>query len=280
MSEVTKIDENVKRLAPKQEVLRELYIKSGNQCAFPECHNVLVDEKGNFVGEVCHIEAAMPGGERFNPDMTNEERRSYDNLLLMCHHHHVVTDDVKEYTVERLKKIKKEHEAKYSGIIGQMMNSVTDYGISLEYTPCSNCKRISKVLDWRLTDEQNRESAETLNKLLGKLRDLPIETRQLLGIMVMRSYQEREDCVVPIHEIEKATGLKPEDMIQNIEILGRRGIASEIEIDVRKNVPICILWKDFESSWPYWNDIRRFVELTETSIKRICCDLDFSVFDE
>ena len=107
MSEVTKIDEDVKRLAPKQEVLRELYIKSGNQCAFPECHNVLVDEKGNFVGEVCHIEAAMPGGERFNPNMTNEERRSYDNLLLMCHHHHVVTDDVKEYTVERLKKIKK-----------------------------------------------------------------------------------------------------------------------------------------------------------------------------
>lgn len=92
MSEVTKIDEDVKRLTPKQEVLRELYIKSENQCAFPKCHNVLVDEKGNFVGEVCHIEAAMPGGERFNPNMTNKERRSYDNLLLMCHHHYVVRD--------------------------------------------------------------------------------------------------------------------------------------------------------------------------------------------
>lgn len=50
-------DEDVKRLAPKQEVLRELYIKSGNECAFPGCHNVLVDENGKFVGEVCHIEA-------------------------------------------------------------------------------------------------------------------------------------------------------------------------------------------------------------------------------
>lgn len=37
-------DDEVKRLAPKQEVLRELYIKSGNECAYPGCHNVLVDE--------------------------------------------------------------------------------------------------------------------------------------------------------------------------------------------------------------------------------------------
>ena len=87
-------DEEVKRLAPKQEILRELYIKSGNECAYPGCHNVLVDENGKFVGEVCHIEAAMPGGERFNPNMTNEDRRSFGNLMLMCHHHHVVTDDV------------------------------------------------------------------------------------------------------------------------------------------------------------------------------------------
>lgn len=158
------------------------------------------------------------------------------------------------------------------------MNSVMDYGLSLEYTPCSNCKRISKILDFGLTDEQNVESAAILNKHLEKLRDLPIETRQLLGIMVMRSYQDRDACVVPIHEIEKVTGLRQEDMIQNVEILGRRGIASDIEME--NNIPICILWKDSETSWPYWNDIREFVKATEIPIKRICCDLDFSVFDE
>ena len=42
-------DEEVKRLAPKQEVLRELYIKSGNECAYPGCHNVLVDENGKIL---------------------------------------------------------------------------------------------------------------------------------------------------------------------------------------------------------------------------------------
>ena len=271
-------DEEVKRLAPKQEVLRELYIKSGNECAYPECHNVLVDENGKFVGEVCHIEAAMPGGERFNPNMTNEDRRSFGNLMLMCHHHHVVTDDVEKYTVEKLKEMKRNHEAKYSGIIGQMMNSITDYGVSLEYAPCCNCKKISRILDWGLTDEENRENAAVLDKHLQKLLDLPIETRRLLGIMVMRSYKDHCGCIVPIHEVEKATGLKPESIIQNIEILERRRIASEI--DVEDGIPTCTLLEDPESLWLYWDDIREFVKETEIPIERICCDLDFSVFDE
>lgn len=273
-------DEEVKRLAPKQEILRELYIKSGNECAYPGCHNVLVDENGKFVGEVCHIEAAKPGGERFNPNMTNEDRRSFGNLMLMCHHHHVVTDDVCIYTVEKLKEMKRNHEMKYSGIIGQMMNSITDYGMSLEYTPCCNCKKISRILDWGLTDEENRENAAVLDKHLQKLLDLPIETRQLLGIMVMRSYWNRHDCIVPIHEVERATGLKPENIIQNVEILERRGIISEIEVEEEKGIPSCILYPDFESSFPYWNDIREFVKKTGAPIERICCDLDFSVFDE
>ena len=271
-------DEEVKRLAPKQEVLRELYIKSGNECAYPGCHNVLVDENGNFVGEVCHIEAAMPGGERFNPNMTNEDRRSFGNLMLMCHHHHVVIDDVEKYNVEKLKEMKRNHEAKYSGIIGQMMNSITDYGMSLEYTPCCNCKKISRILDWGLTNEENRENAAVLDKHLQKLLDLPIETRQLLGIMVMRSYRDHCGCIVPIHEVEKATGLKPESIIQNIEILERRRIASEI--DVEDGIPTCSLLEDPESLWLYWDDIREFVKETEIPIERICCDLNFSVFDE
>lgn len=59
----------------------ELYLKSGNQRAFPGGYNAMVDDNGNFIGQICHIEAAEAGGERFNPNMTNEERRSFDNLM-------------------------------------------------------------------------------------------------------------------------------------------------------------------------------------------------------
>ena len=82
----------------------------------------------------------------------------------------------------------------------------------------------------------------------------------------------------PIYEVEKATGLKPESIIQNIEILERRRIASEI--DVEDGIPTCSLLEDPESLWLYWDDIREFVKKNGTPIERICCDLDFSVFDE
>ena len=271
-------NEEVKRLAPKQDVLRKLYIKSGNECAFPGCHNVLVNEKGTFVGEVCHIEAALPGGERFNPNMTNEERRSYDNLMLMCHYHHVETDDVKEYPVEKMKQIKRDHESKYSGIIGQMKNSVVDYGISSVVGYCHNCKRMSNVLEFGLTDEENRENAVVLNRLLEKLRDLPIGTREFLGVIVMRSYECMWKCLVPIHEIEEATGLDQLSIWRNVEILARRGITSYIEEE--DYLPICTLLGDSATGWPYWNDIREFSKKTGVPIEEICSKLNFSVFDE
>lgn len=93
-----------------KDVLRDLYLLSGNQCAFPGWTRTILNDKGNPVGQVCHIEAAMPGGERFNPNQTNEERRAFSNLMLLCYDHHIETNDVEKYTVKRLKKMKQDHE--------------------------------------------------------------------------------------------------------------------------------------------------------------------------
>jgi hypothetical protein len=106
--------ETPKRLKPRFETLRELLLKSGNLCAFPGCDSLLMDAAGLFIGQFCHIEAAEPGGERFNPSMTNEERRSASNLMLMCYAHHRQTNDVAEYTVPYLKQIKSAHERRFS----------------------------------------------------------------------------------------------------------------------------------------------------------------------
>ena len=47
----------------------------------------MMNTEGVFIGQVCHIEAADEGGERFNPSMTPKERRQLSNLLLMCYPH-------------------------------------------------------------------------------------------------------------------------------------------------------------------------------------------------
>jgi hypothetical protein len=101
------------RLSPKLDVIRALFAKSGNRCAFPGCTAGLINERNQFIAQVCHIEAAEEGGERYNPHQTDEERRSYANLMLLCYPHHVETDDVSAYPVDRLKQIKAVHESTF-----------------------------------------------------------------------------------------------------------------------------------------------------------------------
>ena len=101
------------RKNPTIDVIRGLFARSGNQCAFPKCSQLLVNDRNRFIGHVCHIEAANPGGERYNSNQTDDDRSAYDNLLLMCYPHHVETDEVDVYTVEKLREIKLEHESNF-----------------------------------------------------------------------------------------------------------------------------------------------------------------------
>jgi hypothetical protein len=98
------------RRAIKIEILKALFARSGNQCAFPGCIQPLISSKNKLITQVCHIEAASEGGERYNPNSNDEYRRSYENLLVLCYPHHIETNDVDEYPVERLLKIKRGHE--------------------------------------------------------------------------------------------------------------------------------------------------------------------------
>src|SRR6185437_11629315 len=101
---------------PSAKTYNLLYAKSSNRCAFPGCKNAITDGQ-TLVGNVCHIKAAKPGGPRYDPKQTNEERHGYENLLLMCSiHNKVVDSDEATYTVERLKQMKADHEAASTSI--------------------------------------------------------------------------------------------------------------------------------------------------------------------
>jgi hypothetical protein len=103
----------VARLNTKYDTYRALFAKSGNVCAFPGCNEEMVTSRGIFVGQICHIEAAELGGQRYNIDSNDEERRSFENLMLMCYRHHCETNDVTVYDVQSLKTMKREHEARH-----------------------------------------------------------------------------------------------------------------------------------------------------------------------
>jgi hypothetical protein len=101
---------------PTDGTLKRLFARSGNRCAFPKC-TVEIVQGETLVGEVCHIKAARPGGPRYDADQTSADRHGYDNLILLCGTHHTVVDDDDEtYTVERLIKMKTDHEQRATPI--------------------------------------------------------------------------------------------------------------------------------------------------------------------
>jgi len=165
----------VSRLTPKRDVVRALFARSGNRCSFPGCTAHLVNERNLFVGQICHIEAAESGGERYNPQQTDDERRDYHNLILMCYPHHVETNDVEVYTVEILKQMKERHERVF----------------------LSDPFKIDESLLWKVTAEMEGywERVDKLHRLGHQVPDLAIQ------VDTTQSYADLS---------EKAKGLLPE----------------------------------------------------------------------
>jgi len=103
---------------PTHKTQKKLFALSGNRCAFPGCDLKFVNDE-DLVAAVCHIEAASPGGQRFNPKQTDEQRRQLDNLILLCPNHHVFTDNVDKYPVQTLRDMKEAHEARIEELLSQ-----------------------------------------------------------------------------------------------------------------------------------------------------------------
>lgn len=97
---------------PSDAVIKRLFARSGNRCAFPKCAAEIV-HGDTIIGEICHIKAASRNGPRYDPQQTAVDRHSYDNLILLCaNHHKVIDDDPEAFTVERLTKMKADHKSR------------------------------------------------------------------------------------------------------------------------------------------------------------------------
>ena len=103
-----------------------LAYRSGDRCALPDCGRELSPGSENGdpinVGEAAHI-AGEHGGKgeakesaRYDPNMTVEDRNHYNNLIYLCGTCHTKIDTIpqgeKDYPVDRLQALKKDHEQK------------------------------------------------------------------------------------------------------------------------------------------------------------------------
>jgi hypothetical protein len=104
---------------PKRATTFALVHLSGGKCYWPTPHcdqlvTVFVNREPVTNLEIAHIRAAEPSGPRYDPDMTDEERRAWPNLIFLCSKHHRFIDIVRpqDYPVAVLERWKAEREAR------------------------------------------------------------------------------------------------------------------------------------------------------------------------
>lgn len=132
--------------------IKILFAWSGNQCAHPECTNPVVelgteDSDEAIIAHICHIYAINENGPRGNPELTEEELNSLENLILLCPNHHTIVDSQHEtYTAEELKKWKRDHEAKIKDRYPADSNIFHSDSLPLSYLP-------TELIDQRIKEE-------------------------------------------------------------------------------------------------------------------------------
>ena len=86
--------------------------RAGFLCSNPECKSPTVGsapghDKSVNIGVAAHITAAAPGGPRYDPSLTPEQRRDQSNGIWLCQTHGKLVDsDSEHFTVEMLREWK------------------------------------------------------------------------------------------------------------------------------------------------------------------------------
>ncbi|MGG1594180.1 hypothetical protein [Terribacillus saccharophilus] len=262
--------EEVKRLSISTHVLRKLFMYSGNQCAFPGCANKIINDDGNYIGQLCHIEAANKGGERFNQAMTNKERSSYDNLLLLCYEHHITTDDVKKYPVTKMKEIKETHERKYKQLLDSFIRDVTKEN-QIIYP--KTLHRINHHLSWNNSDEELQGTLDLIYPELKKLGTLTHNTRTVFYLML----DTAEDDLVLVDEVSERLSASRDEFNSQINILVKNRLVSEPDVDYftqKLESKICTV-----EGWPAWLQIKEYCSKVNIQLEDMILDLRFDLLD-
>lgn len=103
-----------KKVHFKRPVVESLAKRAGQRCSYcglatsgPHADR----SKWINVGEAAHIKAEAPGGPRFDPAQTPEERNGIGNGIWLCNKHHKLVDsDSVRFTVEVLLRLRSDHE--------------------------------------------------------------------------------------------------------------------------------------------------------------------------
>src|ERR1017187_9476441 len=134
-----KVASEKNRMEALGQVSREVWILSGNECAWKGCSERLLAEDGAWIGEIAHIVGAEPGSAR-HESWTKDQLRDATNLVLLCPSHHKRIDHPDsrhQYSVEFLQEMKKDHEARFRRAFEGFEEEFLNVTGGNQVTPCA-----------------------------------------------------------------------------------------------------------------------------------------------
>lgn len=270
-----------KRKEPDQEVKRRLFMLSGNQCAFEGCVQPIIDADGVYVATLCHIEAALPKGERFNADMTNEERAAFSNLMLMCERHHRVTDDVDAYPVGRMQDIKRRHEAKFSEGVRRFLTGVEDDTLGYEAKPAVTLAGFTALHGYEPGGLEITTHRTQLATLLNALSRLSRPARQVLAVMVRHGKDDGDSLRISQQHVCDVTGLQQADLLQRVaQLTDFAWVDDDPNYEPDTGAPFVVIRARFLENWPnVLLEVREVLARVGESLDTALVELDFTVLD-
>ena len=155
--------------ATKTKILK----RAGYTCSFPKCDLMLVgphsdaDGKGTVsTSEVSHIRGARPGeNNRFDVNMTPEERSHHSNAIALCRTHGKLIDsDEDTYYVKLLHEWKEAHEERIRLL--QSGEYVPDDDINKPFNKCTDDElRADRIQRYQLIKKEQKNKQEQCKKV-------------------------------------------------------------------------------------------------------------------
>ncbi len=239
-----------------------------------------------LVGEIAHIEGALPTSARFNENMTNEQRRGYENLLLMCGTHHTIIDEDRDtWTVAKLRDLKRSHEAIYTAAVDKLRQQVGDVTEGVTYTPATNGLAI---LDTNfLNADERAESCAVINEFAERLTKVPADARSLLALVVARGDEIptgwdswSSEFKIPVPVLRSLADCSATKLRQHAEVLEHFDLLYRDD-EPFDGPPVYVVGNStLDIGWALLHDIRNAACGDHATIRRILCDLDFSLLDQ
>lgn len=164
-------------------VKKLLAARAGYRCSNPNCQRLTIGPASTpnesvSIGEAAHITAAAPGGPRYDPNLSPEERKSAGNGIWLCKVDARLIDvDPARYTEQVLRQWKVEAEARASASIcgpavadERVSNSaaVIELARSIEHL----AERLSGETELRLTSAREASREGRNEDALGILREI------------------------------------------------------------------------------------------------------------